>query len=393
MTIAADATANAPRLVASGAARGRSWRGSLAEFLLVGGVTPLLFPLSWLLRRTLGLDPAELAVGFLMFHAAFVVNDPHFAVTYLLFYRGPFGRALQGGDPPMQRARALVAGLIVPLALGVWGVGALASRSAFALGLMIQLMFFLVGWHYVKQGFGVLVVLAARQGVRFQQGERLVILAHCFAGWAYAWANPADAGTEVEEKGVVYTTIAHGPGLERVTLVVLLATAVALVVVLVRKRLREGRLPIVTPLTAMLCSIWSWSIYSSVDPLVVYVVPALHSAQYLYFVWLLRSGEARERQGPPWFETSARTRLAALAASAIALGWVLFHGAPTLLDDLFVPRHTRLAALPLGPTPCFAALYTFVNVHHFFMDWVIWRRENPESRYLVGAVRLGHPSG
>jgi len=23
-----------------------------------------------------------------------------------------------------------------------------------------------------------------------------------------------------------------------------------------------------------------------------------------------------------------------------------------------------------------------VNVHHFFMDSVIWRRDNPETRYL-----------
>jgi hypothetical protein len=389
--VAADAVVAQAHAPAAETAAGRGWPGRVAEFLLVGGITPLLFPLSWLLRRTFGLDPAELAVGFLMFHAAFVVNDPHFAVTYLLFYRGLFGRALQPGAAPMQRVRVLVAGLLVPLALGVWGVGALATHSAFALGLMVQLMFLLVGWHYVKQGFGVLVVLAARRGVRFQQHERMVILAHCLAGWAYAWANPSDAGTEVEEKGVVYTTIAHGPGLERLALGVLVATAAALVVVLVRKRLREGRLPIVTPLTAMLCSIWSWSIYSSVDPLVVYVVPALHSAQYLYFVWLLKSSEARERQGPPWFETSAGTRLAVLAGSAIALGWVLFHGAPTLLDDLLIPRHARLASLPLGPTPCFAALYTFVNVHHYFMDWAIWRRDNPETRYLTYGVGFaGH---
>jgi hypothetical protein len=378
---AADATfAHAP---APEAVRGREWMGRVAELLLVGGITPLLFPLSWVLRRAVGLDPSELAVGFLMFHAAFVVNDPHFAVTYLLFYRGAFGRAFQAGGAPLQRARALVAGLVVPVALGAWAVGALVSRSAYGLGLMIQLMFLLVGWHYVKQGFGVLVVLAARRGVRFERRERLVILAHCFAGWAYAWASPADAGTEVEEKGVVYTTLAHPAWLERLTHGVFLVTALALVVVLVLKRRRDGRLPIVTPLTAMLCSIWSWSIYSSLDPLVVYVIPALHSAQYLYFVWLLKSREARERQGPPWFETSARTRLAVLAGSALALGWLLFHGAPTLLDDLLVPRRARLAFLPLGPTPCFAALYTFVNVHHFFMDWVIWRRENPESKYLV----------
>jgi hypothetical protein len=378
--IAADSLGQ-PRFVEQ--ARSRGWAAAVGEFLVVGGLTPLLFPLAWLLRKTVGLDSSEFAVGFVMFHAAFVVNDPHFAVTYILFYKEGISRALSRTIDPRQRARYVVAGIVVPLAMGVWAIAALATKSAASLGLMIQLMFFLVGWHYVKQGFGVMTVLAARRGVRFERYERAALLAHCFAGWAYAWASPADAGTEVEEKGVVYMTIAHPLWLDRLTHGVFLATAVVLFAVLVRKWRRDGRLPIATPLTALLASIWSWSIYSSIDPLVVYVIPALHSVQYLYFVWLLKNGEALEREGPPWFETSARVRVGVLAVSALGLGWVLFHGAPAALDDILVPRRARLSSPMLGPTPYFAAIYTFVNVHHFFMDYVIWRRDNPETRYLL----------
>jgi hypothetical protein len=370
----------------------RGWTSSVAEFFLVGGATPLLFAISWWARRTFGLDGPEYAIGFLTFHAAFVINDPHFAVTYLLFYREGLRRAFgkDGATPPAQRARYIVAGVVVPLVLAVWSIAAIRERSAIALGLMIQLMFFTVGWHYVKQGFGVLVVLAARRGVRFERRERLALLAHAFAGWAYAWASPADAGTEVEEKGVVYTTIAHAPWLEHATHAVFLATALLVVAALVQKRRREGTLPLATPLTAYLCSIWAWSIYSSIDPLVVYVIPALHSMQYLYFVALLRGNEAREREGPPWFERSARVRLGTLAVSALALGWALFHGVPAALDDWLVGngRHVRgvgALSLVLGPTPYFAAIYTFVNVHHFFMDNVIWRRDSPETRYLFAS--------
>ena len=355
--------------------------GRLAEFFLVGGVTPLLFLLSWLLRRAFDLDPTEYAVGFLMFHAAFVINDPHFAVTYLLFYKDTKARAFGDVWTRPQRLRYLVAGFVVPLILGGVAIVGLATRSAFVLSLIIRLMFFLVGWHYVKQGFGVFTVLAARRGVRFAPRERIVVLAHCFSGWAYAWASPADPGREVEEKGVVYTTLAHPAWLEHVTHVVFLATLLPLAWVLVQKWRREGRLPILTPLTALLCSIWSWSIYSSIDPLVRYVIPALHSVQYLYFVWLLKGNEAREREGPPWFERSARTRLGMLAVTAIGLGWLLFHGAPTALDEALGPRG-GVTTEDLGPTPYFAALFAFVNIHHYFMDTVLWRRENPETRYL-----------
>jgi hypothetical protein len=364
-----------------GESRARVHAAVVAEFLLVGGATPLLFLVSWLLQRTIGLSSADLAVGFLFFYGAHVINDPHFAVTYLLFYENARARAFGGEFAPLQRVRYLVAGLVVPATLFVWAATALAARSAYSLGLLIQSMFLLVGWHYVKQGFGVMTVLAARRGVRFSPRERLAILTHCYAGWAYAWASPYDPGKEVEEKGLVYTTIAHPHGLERLTLVVFLASAVWLFGVLARKWRREGRLPIVTPLMAMLCSVWIWSVYSSIDPLVVYAVPALHSLQYLYFVWLLKGNEARDREGPPWFERAASVRLGLLAVSALGLGWLLFHGAPAALDDFLVPRRSRFT--DLGPTPYFAAIFAVVNIHHYFMDYVIWRRDNRQTRYLV----------
>src|SRR5262245_60758995 len=102
------------------ASRPRAWRGELIEFLLVGGATLVLFPLVWLLRKSVGLDSSELAVGFLTFHAAFLINDPHFAVTYLLFYKDAKNRALGRVFVPMQRARYIVAGLVVPLVLLGW---------------------------------------------------------------------------------------------------------------------------------------------------------------------------------------------------------------------------------------------------------------------------------
>jgi hypothetical protein len=354
----------------------------VAEFLLAGGVTPFLFLVSWLLRRRLGMDASEYAVGFLFFYGAYLVNDPHFAVTYLLFYRDARARAFGDAFAPRQRVRYLMAGLVVPLILGAWAIAALVMKSAVSLGLMIQLMFFLVGWHYVKQGFGVFTVLSARRGVRFSDRERLAILAHCFAGWAYAWASPADPGTEMEEKGVIYLSIAHSTALERITHVVFLSTVVPLAWMLIQKWRRDGRLPIATPLIALLCTIWSWTIYTRIDPLVRYAIPALHSLQYLYFVWLLRSTQAREREGPPWFETSAEVRVGILALSAVALGVLFFHLGPTVLDDALVSRRAAASSL-LGATPYFAAIFAFVNIHHYFMDTVIWRRENPETRYLT----------
>lgn len=376
----ASATLQVP---ADSASRPSAFRVHLIEFLLVGGATLVLFPLAWLFRRSVGLDSSEIAVDFWAFHAALVINNPHFAVTYLLFYKDVRNRALGRVFTPMQRVRYVVAGLLVPLALLAWAGGAIATGSARAMGFMIQLMFFLVGWHYVKQGFGILTVLSARRGFLFNALERKAVLLHCFAGWAYAWASPADPGRELQEKGVIYTSLAHPPGLEQVTRVAFLLSALALIGVLVRRWRSEGRLPPLVPLTGFLVTIWLWTVYSSLDPLMVYVIPALHSIQYLYMVWLLKRNEAREAEGPPHFGRPTALRLGILAASAIGLGWVLFRGAPAFLDGTLVPSlGAEEATAGLGETPYFAALYVFVNIHHYFMDYVIWRRENPDTRYL-----------
>jgi hypothetical protein len=362
---------------ATPAARSIGERGSrLGEFLAVGGATLLLFPISWWLRSSIGLDASELAVGALMFHAAYVINDPHFSVTYLLFYDDARARALGDALSPRQRARYVFAGVVVPIVLVAWAAVGLALRSAQTLGWMVQLMFLLVGWHYTKQGFGVLAILSARRGVRFEARERRVILAHCYAAWAYAWASPASAAGEFEERGVVYWAIARPAWLELATGVALAISTVALGSILLAKRRREGSLPL-APLAGFLITVWAWTIYSSLDPLIQYVIPALHAIQYFYFVGLLRWNQATAAEGPPMFGKPASARLVVLAISALALGWALFHGAPELLDASLALGDERL-----GATPFFAVFFVVVNVHHYFMDHVIWRRENPDTRFL-----------
>ena len=350
------------------------------EFLLTGGATLLLLPLCWLLERALGLDSADLVVGFLTFHAAHVINDPHFAVTYLLFYRDVKARLFSAQLPRAQRLRYWIAGFVAPLGLLAWAVTALAMHSARSLGVFTQLMFLLVGWHYVKQGFGVVTVLSARRGTSYGPGERRVLLAHCFAGWAYAWASPFDPGRSVEEKGVVYTTLPHPHWLEPLTRGVFFASAFWLVLMLIRKWRKERRLPL-PPLVGLLCAVWLWTVYSGINPLFMYLIPALHSVQYLFFVWLMKKNQASAHEGPPSFGRPTAVVLGAWAASALGLGLLLFHLLPSALDaGLVDARAARFS--DLGPTPYFAALFTFVNLHHYLMDFVIWRRENPETRYL-----------
>jgi hypothetical protein len=309
-----------------------------------------------------------------------LLNDPHFAVTYLLFYRDIKARLTGERVPRAQRLRYLFAGFVAPLALLLWGGTALATHSARSLGALTQLMFLLVGWHYVKQGFGVVTVLSARRGQSYGPGERRILLAHCLAGWAYAWASPFDPGRSVEEKGVVYGTWVHPHWLEPVTRIAFFLSVPPLLFMLARKWRRESKL-VLAPVAGLLCSVWLWTVYSGLDPLFMYVIPALHSLQYLYFVWLLKRNHARAHEGPPSFGRPTRVVIGAWAVGALGLGLVLFHLLPSALDHALVDARAARSS-DLGPTPYFAALFAFVNLHHYFMDFVLWRRENSETRYL-----------
>lgn len=352
--------------------------------MLVGGATLLLFPLSWGLQAALGVSEAELAAGFVMFHAAYVINDPHFSVTYLLFYRDVKARAAGPSFGGAQRVRYWLAGFILPALLLAWAAAALWYDSSALLGAMIQLMFLLVGWHYAKQGFGVVSVLARRRGVHITARERRALLLHAYAGWAFAWSNPSMPALQFEEKGVVYWGIAHPRWLELGCGAVLAASGVVLMFTLASEWRRHGRVLPLAPVLGFLITIWAWMVFSAIDPVVRYVIPALHSVQYLYFVALMKRNEARAAEGPPHFGRPAQSRLVALALSAIGLGWVLFHGLPALLDELFAAQRGEIVQTELGPMPLSAALFAFVNIHHYLMDSVIWRKGNPEMRHLGG---------
>lgn len=356
--------------------------GGAAEFLLTGGATPLVIGALALLRTTWPIDDATFAVGFTTFYLAYVVNDPHFAVTYVLFYRRAKERALSPSYPLAQRIRYWTAGLAVPLALLSWCGYALSVRSAEALGGLFQLMFFLVSWHYVKQGLGVLVMLSARGGLRFSPAERRLILAHAIAAWLYARATPFDPGSPFLEQGVFYHSLRHPSWFEPVTRALFVVSALGLVVALGSFFKREGRLPPLAALFGFLCTVLTWVVFPSLDPLFVYVIPLLHSLQYLYFVGLREHAEGRHWEGEPHFGRPAALCVGLLAASALGLGWVLFHGLPDALDDVLSLASSDPLD-PLGPTPWLAACFAFVNLHHYFMDAVIWRREVPEVRYLT----------
>ncbi|WP_322096751.1 hypothetical protein, partial [Pelagibius sp.] len=122
------------------------------------------------------------------------------------------------------------------------------------------------------------------------------------------------------------------------------------------------------------------------DVLFVLVVPACHSLQYLLVVWRYQLNADRDRAaqrraaGGILARTAghAGTRFTAFLLGGFVLGNLGFWGIPKLLG----------AAIPVdeavfGSTLFMFLCFVFINVHHYFLDNVMWRRGNPDTgRYL-----------
>ncbi|MGH7856142.1 MAG: hypothetical protein ACREQY_02350, partial [Candidatus Binatia bacterium] len=178
----------APSVVVGGAEQSGRREGSLfhpaVDFLLAGGASLLfLVPAAVVVGRNESL--LEHAAALALFLAT-VVNYPHFAHSYQILYTGIRAKIFGRDTPRTIRLRYLWAGVVAPALIALFLGSACAAGNPEALGYGVNAMLFLVGWHYVKQGYGVLVVLSAIRGIRYGDVERKWLLRNAYAVWIYS---------------------------------------------------------------------------------------------------------------------------------------------------------------------------------------------------------------
>ena len=175
---------------------------------------------------------------------SFVLNYPHFAHSYQNFYRN-FGHKAFGRDyHTVLRARYIVAGVVVPAAMVVFFVVSISNGDARMLGYGANLMFLLVGWHYVKQGYGILMVDAVFKRQFFHNADKLVFRFNGYTIWFLAWLYGNTAVSQHEILTLHYYTF-EAPAIALNLMGVLAAvTGVMTVWTLVRRwQANRGSLP------------------------------------------------------------------------------------------------------------------------------------------------------
>ena len=120
-------------------------------------------------------------------------------------------------------------------------------------------------------------------------------------------------------------------------------------------------------------------------------IPACHSLQYLIVVWryqlnvahAIPSSTTRTERGILESIVPSRSlwRFVTFVLTGMFLGFFSFWTLPRLLDSSINYDQTIF-----GGTMFMFIFWIFLNIHHYFIDNVIWRRENPDTkRFLFGS--------
>lgn len=345
------------------AARRNHLYGPLADFLLLGGGS--LIALAGIVLYMRGQEnPVALSMGATMLLAN-LINHPHFAHSYQIFYSG-FGQKL-ARYPADLRKLYWLSGVLIPVLLAALLATPLLLDRPDLLGLGANAMAFFVGWHYVKQGYGMAMVDAVLKRAFYNDAEKHALLHNAYAVWIASWllVNHMLQGKS-EYWGIPFTPLP-------VPMPVLMAGAGVAVwttlkaILLIADRHRTGTAVAWNGLLAYAVSLYVWLLVQ--HPIVLLWVPLFHSLQYLAVVWRYRINLESSHDGP----VRPPLKLALFGAIGLGSGYVAFWGFPTWLDANVAYDHMKY-----GDNLFLFMAWIFINIHHYFLDTVMWRKGNPD---------------
>jgi hypothetical protein len=268
--------------------------------------------------------------------------------------------------------------LLAPLAgaIGGWA-GAGQVLSGPRLGDLLftgvfNLMLLTVGWHYTKQVFGCMMVYGYFDGYKMTQAQRDLTKRALLTIWVMNFVHTNIGGSQNMFSQFKYYSFDLPDIAAPLSVLVVVAGFLLVVYKVFYANYRErGALPslnLLAPFVALY--IW-WLPQTRQYEFYFLLTPLFHSLQYLAFVYKMEDTRLR---GEPHRELKATT----LVVGVVLAGWAAFEFLPNTLD-------TALGTFTAWQMFFFfTAAMLFINIHHYFIDNVLWRFRDPEVRaYLL----------
>ncbi len=335
------------------------------DYAVIGGASVALY-LGLTAAGERADTPLTVSLGYWL---SWVVNWPHFSATNYRLYHS---RANIAQYP--------ITALVVPVLLMAGVLASFMSPEGVA-PFFVKLFLLWSPYHFSGQSLGISLIYARRAGFVVGRIERLAfsgfIFGTFFLSTARAEATPLARplyGIEVPSLGLP-TWVA--PWAEWG----MYAFGAGLFVVVLRWCIINRRiLPPIVLLPAL--SQFIWFIPGASITSFSRFVPFFHSLQYLLIAWSMQLKEQ--------MDTGAR-----VPSGRFVLGESAKWGVINLLGGValfyLLPRAGTLLGYPIGFTE--PVLISAVQIHHFFVDGVIWKLKNPRvgSPLLVNIEQLLRP--
>jgi hypothetical protein len=234
-------------------------------------------------------------------------------------------------------------------------------------------MIFTIGWHYTKQVFGCMMVYARFDGYALTTAQRNLTKWALLSIWGMNFVDNNIGGDFRQWGGFSYSSL-DLPDIAGPISELIVGAGFFLVVykVFYANYKATGDRPspnLIAPFVALY--VW-WLPQTRQDEFYFLLVPLFHSLQYLAFAYKM---EDTRLQGSHRREI----RATAIIVGAVVAGWLAFEFVPDAFDS-------RLGTIDAWGIPFFlTAAMLFINIHHYFIDNVVWRFKDPRVRaYLLG---------
>lgn len=333
------------------------------DFLMIGGLS--LFAMAGVFALGFN-DPVWIEwVAWLAFVAGFIVNSPHFAASYQLFYS-------DHKDKIFSSVIWIFVGIVAPAIMSVYLVICYFTLSTEGLSILVHLMFLLVGWHYVKQVFGCIIVTTARAGYKISPKQRLFLRLNMYSIWSLSLFFNHDQVSTFVFNGIPYETFRIPAQLSYASMIALVVTLLLLIYYSFKQYKITRAIPPLSSITAFV-AIYAWYIPILYHPAFFLMVPFFHSLQYLLFVFAYKKNRYKQQS----HARSVVVQFALFFLLCVFLGGLFMETLPRTLDTLITIRATDYMLL-------LASFNLLINIHHYFIDHLIWRGSLPEvQKYLL----------
>jgi hypothetical protein len=333
---------------------------------MIGGISILVWAGLSIFNRGINTD----IIFYFAMIASIFINFPHFSATVYRLYQ-----------TSANTRQFPVTAFALPFVVLAAVVGSLWQPEVIAPSFLLIYIIW-SPYHYCGQTVGLTLIYAKRSGFTIGPRERLALSGFIFSAFVYGFTHAAPFGANFY--GMTLPTLAIPDWVSGAALAATCAGTLFFALVVINWCIAQKRLlpPIVlVPAAAHLV----WFVAAADAKIFLVLVPLFHSLQYLLIAAAMqlqfRFGGSDKHS---W--RSIKIEVFRWGLRNILGGAILFIGLPVLLSWLPVPFLTIAGIIAVA-----------VNIHHFFVDGVIWKLRDPATsaalvmniRELGGAAFVG----